>query len=349
MKIFRKLNIKFIIIVLMMTVVLGLTGCNVGGKKLYFSTGLSEDDLFKIDGSVLKISEAKLYLTTEKNLYEKSYGSEIWDKNMGEITLESYVKESVKNQLAEIKTLDLLAKEKKVKLNKEENAKAKEAAKTFFDGLTKGEKKYLGVTQKSVEEAYKNHMLANKCYNELTKDINPEISDSEAKMIKVASIYYKTYTVDKKGNRTEYTEDEKEKSKKSLERLLKNINDGQEDFMTAAANNTDADQVEYVFGKGDMIKEFEDTAFKLKTDEISGIVDTPDGYYVILCINDYLEDETNKRKEEMVINAKDEYFKSIYEPFVESLSSEFNDKEWDKISFDKMKDIKVSNFYECIV
>ena len=118
--------------------------------------------------------------------------------------------------------------------------------------------------------------------------------------------------------------------------------------MTIAANNTDADQVEYQFGKGDMIKEFEEVAFALKAGQVSGVIETPDGYYVIKCINDYLEDETQKNKETLIQEEKNKAFKDIYNPFVEKLSSQFNEKAWEKIEFSKMTDVKVSNFYECM-
>lgn len=341
----KKHLVKLLAVVAIISVT--LSGCSIGGKKLYFSTGLSKKELFKIDGSSFQVSEAMLYLTTEKNLYEQSYGSDIWDKNMGGVTLEDYVKENIKRQLAEIKTLNLLAAEKKVKLTEEETAKAEAAAEQYYHGLSEAEIKYMDISLKTVVKAYKEYLLADKVYIELTKDTNPEISDAEAKVIKVASIYAKTYTIDSEGNRVEYTEEEKKQSKEDIQGLLEEIKNG-EDFMTVAANNTDADQVEYQFGKGDMIEEFEKAAYSLKADEVSEVIDTDDGYYVIKCISDYMEDETGKRKEEMVQQAKEDYFNSIYAPFVESLSSEFNDDVWKNISFADMTEIKVSDFYEYI-
>ncbi|MDE7431514.1 MAG: peptidylprolyl isomerase [Lachnospiraceae bacterium] len=330
-----------------MAAVMLLTGCSIGGKNIRLTTGLSESVLFKIDGSPFSVSEAMLYLTTEKNLYEQSFGTDIWDKKIGDVTFEEYVKNSVKNQLAEIKILNLLAKDKKIKLSEEEKAKAVSDAEIYFQTLTDAEKEYMNVKQETVSDAYMEYRLADKVYEELVKDINPEISDAEAKVIKVASIYAKTYTLDDKGNRVEYTDEEKAKSKEDIEELLTEINNGG-DFMTIAANNTDANQVEYQFGKGEMIQEFEDAAYLLKTDETSGIIETPDGYYIIKCISDYLADETQEHKAEMIQDKKNEAFKEIYNPFVEKLSSEFNDNVWKKISFGEMGEVKVSNFYQCI-
>ena len=103
-----------------LTIAVLTTGCSIGGKNIRLTTGLSDSELFKIDGSAFKVSEAMLFLTTEKNLYEDSYGAEIWTRSIGDITFEEYVKNSVKNSLAEIKTLTLLAEEKKIKLSNEE-------------------------------------------------------------------------------------------------------------------------------------------------------------------------------------------------------------------------------------
>ena len=111
----RKKLVKVIAVTLSASML--LCGCSIGGKKIFLSTGLSDKELFKIDGSVFSVSEAMLYLTTEKNRYEQSYGTDIWSKDICGVTLEDYVKDNVKNQLAEIKALDLLAKKNKIKLS----------------------------------------------------------------------------------------------------------------------------------------------------------------------------------------------------------------------------------------
>lgn len=324
-----------------------VTGCSIGGKDIRITTGLSESELFKIDGSAFSVSEAMIYLVTEKNLYEQAYGSDIWERNISDTNFEEYVKNNVKNKLAEIKTLNLLAKEEKIKLSNDEKAKAKEYADKYFKGLTEQEKEYMGIDADTVYDAYKEYLLAEKVYVELVKDVNPEISDADAKVIKVAAIYAKTYTIDASGERIEYTGEEREYSKANIEELLVQIQNGG-DFMTIAANNTDADQVEYQFGKGEMIQEFEDVSYSLKSGETSGIVETADGYYIIKCISDYMADETQKNKESMIEDAKKEAFKEIYNPFVEKLSSQFNDDVWNEIKFSDMSEIKTSNFYECM-
>lgn len=322
-----------------------LAGCSCAGKNLYFSTGLSKNEVFKIKGSVCKISEAMLLLTTEKNLYENSYGSDIWTKDIAGVTFEEYVKDNVKSELAEMKTMSLLAKDKKIKLSEEEQQNVKEIAEKYYNALSETEIEYMKVKKDTVEEVYNQYYLAQKVYKELTQDVNPEISDAEAKVIKIQSIYAKTYVLDNENKRVEYTEQEKAKVKSDMTDLLTAINNGG-DFSVIAANNTDASQVEYQFGKGEMIAEFEKAAYDLTAGQVSGIIDTPDGYYIIKGISDYMEAETQTHKQEMIQKAKDEAFLEIYNPFIENLSSEFNDELWKTIKFSDMKEIKVSNFYD---
>lgn len=324
---------------------LTLTGCSCAGKSVYFSTGLSKEDVFKIEGSKCKLSEVMLMLTTEKNLYEKSYGSEIWDKSIDGITFEDYVKNSVKAQMANIKTLSLLAKEEKIDLTVEEQDKVSNAAKKYISMLDNKEKDYMNLTQENVEKVYSEYFLAKKVYSELTKDVNPEVSDAQAKVIKVQSLYKKTYVIDNNGKRVEYTSEERAKVKKNMDELLYQINNGG-DFSSIAANNTDASKIEYQFGRDEMIKEFEDAAFSLATGEMSGIIDTKDGFYIIKSISDYLPDETQTNKDVIIKKEKDKAFMEIYSPFITSLTSEFNDNLWKTIKLSDMKDIKVDNFYE---
>ena len=200
-----------------------LAGCSCAGKNVYFSTGLSKNEVFKINGSPCKLSESMLFLTSEKNLYENSYGSEIWTKDIAGMTFEEYVKNNVKSDLAEMKTMTLLAREKKIKLTEEELQKTRQIAETYYNGLSPAEIEYMNVKQDTVEDVYQQYYLAKKVYNELTREVNPEISDADAKIIKVQGIYAKTYVINHEGQRIEYTDEEKGRVRSDMEELLQEI------------------------------------------------------------------------------------------------------------------------------
>lgn len=74
------------------------------------------------------VPEAMIFVTTQKNIYEKAYGSEIWDIDLSNGTFETYVRESLQNFLAQMKCMVLMAADRGIELTEEENASAKEAA-----------------------------------------------------------------------------------------------------------------------------------------------------------------------------------------------------------------------------
>ena len=106
-----KKRIKSIAAIMMCGII--LSGCS---SKIMFTTGLKSDQIFRIDGSVCTLPEAMILLSTEQKKYENSYGAEIWQQDCGGVTMEEYVKNNVKNQLARLKTLSLLAKKQNVTL-----------------------------------------------------------------------------------------------------------------------------------------------------------------------------------------------------------------------------------------
>lgn len=81
------------------------------------------------------------------------------------------------------------------------------------------------------------------------------------------------------------TADEKQKARAKIEDLLKQARAGA-DFSKLAQDNSSCPSSKQggdlgYFGKGQMVKPFEDAAFALKPGEISGVVETQFGYHII--------------------------------------------------------------------
>lgn len=337
----RKIAHKTIALLLCLSLL--LTGCS--NKKIYFSTGLTNNEIFKINGSACTKPEAMLFLTTMKNTYESSFGQEMWEKKFGDTTLQEYVKSIVKNQLAQMKCLNLLAKKKKITLTEAEKEKVKQVAQIYYSGLNQDEITYMGITQDTVEKVYTQYALAEKVYNELTQGINTEISDADARVIKVQQIFIKTYRMDDNNNKVEFSEEEKADALTRIQSIQQSVNSG-EDFYSLAEKYNEDTQIEYQFGKGEMVEAFENAAFALTDGQVSDIVETDTGYHIIKCMEDYMVDETEANKVKLLDKEKEDAFQKIYDPFVEDLTSEFNDKVWDNISFQSNENVKTSNFYE---
>ena len=166
-----------------------LTGCGTwSNTKIVLTTGLTGAQLFKVGKSVCTLPEAMIYVMDYKQQYENAYGVEMWEHDFGGVTLEEYVKDTIIAQLASVKAVTLLAKENNVTLSDAEKEKISQAAEEYYSALTDEQKKYMKVEKSDVEDLYAAHVLSKKVYTEITKDVNTEVSDDEARIITIQQI-----------------------------------------------------------------------------------------------------------------------------------------------------------------
>ena len=325
-----------------------LSGCmdSLKGSKVVLTTGFEKNEVFRIEDMSCTLPEAMVYLINTKNRYESVYGREIWNVSLDGVTLEENIKETVLAQLAQQKTMNLLARQNGVALSEEEEARVMQAAETYFQSLSEEEKSALQITVKDVEELYREYALARKVYQYIIKDINPEISDDEARTITVQYIYFRTCVLDGTGKKIEYSEEEKQEILRKAEEVRFQLKNEEADFEELILKYSDSEEGTCSFGKGEKDQAFEDAAFNLETDEISDIVETPDGYYLIKCISTFNRTETDANKVKIVEKRREEVFGQEYEDFVAALTRNLNEDLWQSVSLAGTENITTSDFFD---
>lgn len=333
---------------LLTVLLLLLSGCmdSLKGSKVVLTTGFEKNEVFRIEDMSCTLPEAMVYLINTKNRYESVYGREIWNVSLDGVTLEENIKETVLAQLAQQKTMNLLARQNGVALSEEEEARVMQAAETYFQSLSEEEKSALQITVKDVEELYLEYALARKVYQYIIKDINPEISDDEARTITVQYIYFRTCVLDGTGKKIEYSEEEKQEILRKAEEVRFQLKNEEADFEELILKYSDSEEGTCSFGKGEKDQAFEDAAFNLETDEISDIVETPDGYYLIKCISTFNRTETDANKVKIVEKRREEVFGQEYEDFVAALTRNLNEDLWQSVSLAGTENITTSDFFD---
>lgn len=333
---------------LLTVLLLLLSGCmdSLKGSKVVLTTGFEKNEVFRIEDMSCTLPEAMVYLINTKNRYESVYGREIWNVSLDGVTLEENIKETVLAQLAQQKTMNLLARQNGVALSEEEEARVMQAAETYFQSLSEEEKSALQITVKDVEELYREYALARKVYQYIIKDINPEISDDEARTITVQYIYFRTCVLDGTGKKIEYSEEEKQEVLRKAEEVRFQLKNEEADFEEMILKYSDSEEGTCSFGKGEKDQAFEDAAFNLETDEISDIVETPDGYYLIKCISTFNRTETDANKVKIVEKRREEVFGQEYEDFVAALTRNLNEDLWQSVSLAGTENITTSDFFD---
>lgn len=325
-----------------------LTGCKEEDgfeTKVVLTTGFEPDEIFRIETMSCTRPEIMVYLTNIQNRYESVYGSKIWDTNLEGVTLEENVKDIAIAQIAQIKTMNLMAETYQVELTEEEKKQARNAAQVYFESLNDTETELMGVSQDMIERMYEEFALAQKVYQYTIRDINPEISDDEARTITVQHILIKTYAVDGTGKKIEYTKQSKENAYKEACEVLKLAKEG-EDFDELIRKYSEDDQATYSFGKGEMNPEFEEAAFNLGNGEISNVVETEFGYHIIKCLNTFDKEETDANKVKIVEQRREEAFGQAYDIFVETLTRNLNEELWNSVGFIHDENVTTMSFFD---
>ena len=342
------MNLKYIGKKLAMSCLMGvmsmtlLTGCGKN-TKLVFTTGLSGNQLFKIGDAKCTMPEAMIYLTTFYNQYGNIYGPEMWDYDFGGVSLEEHVKDVVLSKLAQIKIMNLMAEEREIELSKEEKELVSKAADKYFDALEDSIKDKENITKEIVKQVYTEYALANKVYLTITEDADMEISDDEARTVTVQVIYFQNWKM-KNNEKTSLSENELQKVKETAKDVLKRINEG-EIFENLAMQYSDEKQIVMHFGRGMTEEYFEEVLFSLDEGEVSNIIETSDGLYIVKCISTMDYEATQENKLLLAKQRKQEAFSQAYEEIAENTHSQFRDKQWNVLRLEEEIHVTDANFF----
>lgn len=303
-----------------------LGACNIGDTEIVLDTKMvSSDTVFSVNEIDCDITEVKLYFCTYKNLYGTEYNLDLWNYDFEGASIQKYVKDVTLDELTRIKCMSILAGEQSITLTKSDKKKISKMTGEFYDSLTEDEIEYMDISKSDVREIYTDYALAEKLYRSLTENINTEVSDDDARVIKIQQIFVKD-----------------EKNAKTVAKKLKNGSG----FEYIAKSYNEADEIECNVSRGELPAEVEAVAFDLDNDAVSDKIVTPEGFYFIKCINKFDEDLTQANKANILVQREKEQFNNIYESFVENAEFELNSEIWNEIKIDDGSKITTNCFFE---
>ena len=305
---------------------IGSSGCRVGDDEVTISRGMADDEVFLIDGKVCTLPVMKLLLLNNMNLHGESYGIDLLQNENLKVQkkFEQYIKKTSMDEITRVYSMVALANAQGVTLTDEQKELAQWAGEDCFQSLTDEEVSYLSVTQEQVQDIYEKYALADKLYQVLVQDVNEEVSDDEARVMEIRQIY---------------TTNE-EQAREAVADLKEEM-----EFSTVAANYNEADEIMLTLQRGMLPQEAETVAFSMENGEISDLIETDQGYYIFYCDNKFDEEQTQIHKQDIVEQRKQEAFHTVYDPFVETISSKLNESVWADISIREMEQFAFADFH----
>ena len=314
--------------------------------KVVFTTGSDKNEMFRIGDAVCEKPELMVYLTNMKNQYEGVFGNGIWDTSIDGVKLEQNLKNRAIENLAQIKVMVLMAKDKGIELTLDEQEKVQKSAKEYADSLGEAGMKSLDVDADKIKTMYEEYALASKVYQTIIGAVNPEISDEEARIITVSHIFLKTYSKDEDGKKVPYTEEKKKKVYEKAVEIREKALDPEQDFGALAAEFSEDSNATYSFGKGEMDQKIEEAAFLLDNDAVSEVIETENGYHILKCLSTYEKEGTEKNKTILVEKRKKEAFETEYNAFLATLAKNLNETAIAEVSFPVDGQVKSSGFFD---
>ena len=341
---FRYIGKKLAVLCLLGLLSMGtLTGCSKN-TKLVFTTGLSGNQIFKIGSTKCTMPEAMIYLTTFYNQYADIYGQEMWNYDFGGVSLEEHVKDVVISKLAQIKIMNLMAEEQGIELSKEEKDQAAAAADSYYGQLGDVLKEKEKITKEVVEKVYYEYALANKVYTTITESADMEISDDEARTVTVQAIYFSNWKMTD-SEKTLLGDSELTKVKKTAKEALERMEAG-EPFETLATQYSEDKQIVKSYARGVADEKFEEILFSMDEGEVSGIIETADGFYIVKCISTMDFEATQANKLVLAKQRKQETFSKAYKEIAANTHSQFKDKQWNALALNEETHVTDANFFD---
>lgn len=303
----RKKQFAGLIVIVAVVVLVAVYIKFFNGSLIYISTGLKDNVVFKVGGTKAYTWEADILLADAKTEYENVFGSNVWGQTMEGINVDDYVKDQIQSKLIRVKCMNLMAKEKGVVLSRTQKEQVGNAADTYYNGLTSEQIEQLGISKEQVEKLYTEFAVADALYEDITSQVNTEVSSDDARVITI-----------------QFISCEQESDILDAKKRL----DAGESFYTVAKDYGGEEESETELKRGQMEMAFETAAFELKTGETSSVVEAGGKYYIIKCTSDNEKSKTEANKLTLIDEKKLEYFNSVFEEYEASKYVEFNKNLW---------------------
>ncbi len=313
-----------------------LTGCGgIDGKK----TGAT------LDGEEISLGFMNFMARYQQAIYDGQFsgmfGTGFWSQDLfGEGTdTETSVKKTVAENIETLYLLEDHMEDYKVEITEDEQAKMDEAAKKFMEDNSDAAIKQIGATEEYVKQMLRLNTIQIKMRKAIDAEVDTKVSDEEAaqKTISYVKVNNKS-TTDEEGNSKDYTEEEKENLKKEVETFASSA---AEDFKAAAETaGYTVSEASYGADEETLDKALVEAADKLKEGELTGVIEGEEAFYVARMDSTFDEEETEKRKDEIVTERKNDHYKEVCDKYKEGVKFELNEKEWAKVKFDDLFTIK---------
>ncbi len=310
-----------------------LTGCGGMNKDAVVAT---------FDETEIKLGianfAARMQQASADDFYVAYFGEDVWNSDLygNGTTMEDSMKDSVMQSLFDMYTLQAHMVEYDVELTDAERAAITQAATDFMAANDKEALDALGAEQEIVEEYLTLLTIQDKMYDAIIATVDTNVSDEEANTgaysyVRVAKDSY----TDAEGNVLYYTEEELTELAETVETFA---TEAQEDTLETAAETYGYTVSTGTFTADDVnVNETVLTTLQgLEEGEVSGVIDTETGYYIVRLDAKTDAEATELTRQSIISERESTLYTDTLSGWEEEHEWVIKEKVWDKVTFDNL-------------
>ena len=316
-------------------VVASLTGC----KSV--KTVDSDEIVMTVNGEEVNAGVANFYARYTQAMYESFYGAamggSMWTSEAEEgVTIQDSVKGEILTVLQQMVLAEQHMAEYGVELTADEKALVEKAVKEFADANSQDSKEKVSGDDETVERVMTLLAVNQKMMNTIYASVEQEIPDEEAAQKKMEYVQFTYETEDADGNSILVSDDEKAELKANADAMQAAVKGGQS--MEEAANAVEAQVEELTFDAESLA--LEEAVIKaadaLGEGEVSEVIETEKGAYVVKVVSLLDREATDAKKELILSNSQAEEYEAVCAKWLEEAEIEVNEEVWAKVDFSEL-------------
>lgn len=315
--------------------VASLTGC----KSV--KTVDSDEVLMTVNSEEVTAGVANFYARYTQAQYETFYGAYMGD-TMWETEAEEGVtyEESVKNSILEMVQIMVLGEQHMadydVELTDDDKALVEKAVKEFTESNSQESLEKVSGDEATVERIMTLFAINQKMQDAIFASVDQEVTDEEAAQKKMEYVFFSYESTDEEGNTVVATDAEKADLKKNAEATLEAVKNG--DSMEEVAALLEAEKKELTFDADSIA--LDESVIKaadaLGEGELSEVIETETGLYVLKLVS-LLDREATDAEKELILNErKSNEYDSVCAEWLSLADIEVNEEVWAKVDFSEI-------------
>lgn len=276
------------------------------------------------------------YVQAQYETYYAGYlGEDMWNSEAEEgVSYEESVKDDVLKQLETMVVLEDHMDDYEVVLSDAEKEVIKEQAQKFDEDNALENKEKVSGSMETVERVLTLMTIQEKMMTAIQAGVDTEVSDEEAAQKSMQYVLF-SYTSDTEEDGEEESAD-KDSVKAQAEAFAEGAKSAEDFAAYATENGMEATTATFDAESVSPSAEVVEAADKLGEGEVSGVIETDAGCYVLKVTSLLDREATDSKKQTIIEQRKSDLYTETCEGWMEDLDIDVNESEWKKVDFNQI-------------